>query len=132
MKALSVRQPWAWLIVNGHKDIENRTWTNMSIIGETVLIHASSGMTRGEYEDCYGSIFEHVDKGLAGSLPVYERLNRGGFIGSAKIVAMVRQSESPWFSGPVGFVLSNAKTMPFCPFKGSMGFFDVPDYGVRS
>ena len=26
MKALSIRQPWAWLIVNGYKDIENRTW----------------------------------------------------------------------------------------------------------
>ena len=21
-----IRQPWAWLIVNGHKHIENRTW----------------------------------------------------------------------------------------------------------
>ena len=27
MKALSIRQPWAWLIVNGYKDIENRTWS---------------------------------------------------------------------------------------------------------
>jgi len=26
MKALSILQPWAWLVVNGHKDIENRTW----------------------------------------------------------------------------------------------------------
>ena len=26
MKALSIRQPWAWLIVNGFKDIENRKW----------------------------------------------------------------------------------------------------------
>ncbi len=26
MKALSIMQPWAWLIVNGHKDIENRNW----------------------------------------------------------------------------------------------------------
>ena len=26
MKALSIRQPWAWLIVAGYKDVENRTW----------------------------------------------------------------------------------------------------------
>jgi len=25
MYALSIRQPWAWLIVHGWKDIENRT-----------------------------------------------------------------------------------------------------------
>jgi ASCH domain len=38
MKALSVRQPWAWLIVQGFKGIENRTWQT-SFRG-TVLIHA--------------------------------------------------------------------------------------------
>jgi hypothetical protein len=26
MNGLSIRQPWAWLIVNGHKDVENRSW----------------------------------------------------------------------------------------------------------
>jgi hypothetical protein len=25
-KAMSIRQPWAWLIVNGYKDVENRIW----------------------------------------------------------------------------------------------------------
>ena len=25
-KAISIRQPWAWLIVNGYKDVENRIW----------------------------------------------------------------------------------------------------------
>jgi ASCH domain len=24
--ALSVRQPWAWAIVSGYKDVENRSW----------------------------------------------------------------------------------------------------------
>ena len=26
MKALSIRQPWAWLVCKGYKDIDNRTW----------------------------------------------------------------------------------------------------------
>lgn len=26
MKALSIKQPWAWLIANGYKSIETRTW----------------------------------------------------------------------------------------------------------
>lgn len=39
MKALSIRQPWAWLIVAGYKDIENRSWpTNFR---GRVYIHAS-------------------------------------------------------------------------------------------
>ncbi len=35
---LSIRQPWAWLIVNGYKDIENRTWSTR--FRGKVLIHA--------------------------------------------------------------------------------------------
>jgi hypothetical protein len=26
MKALSIQQPWAWAIIAGHKDVENRSW----------------------------------------------------------------------------------------------------------
>jgi ASCH domain len=40
MKALPIRQPYAWLIVNGHKDIENRAWPTK--FRGRVLIHASA------------------------------------------------------------------------------------------
>lgn len=39
MKALSIRQPWATLILRGGKDIENRVWRTKQ--RGTVLIHAS-------------------------------------------------------------------------------------------
>lgn len=38
MKTLSVRQPWASLLVSGLKDIENRTWAP-NFKGR-ILIHA--------------------------------------------------------------------------------------------
>lgn len=25
-RALTIRNPWAWAIINGHKDVENRSW----------------------------------------------------------------------------------------------------------
>lgn len=40
--ALSIRQPWAWLIVNNHKPVENRSWPT-SFRGR-FLVHA--GKTR--------------------------------------------------------------------------------------
>lgn len=49
MIALSIRQPWAWHILNSGKDIENRDWPTR--FRGRVLIHASKGMTRAEYED---------------------------------------------------------------------------------
>lgn len=39
MKALSVRQPWAWAIARGHKSVENRSWTTAH--RGHLLIHAS-------------------------------------------------------------------------------------------
>ena len=41
MKAISIKQPWASLIVHGIKDVENRTWKcPQKYIGQRVLIHA--------------------------------------------------------------------------------------------
>lgn len=43
MKVLTVKQPWAYLICSGIKDIENRSWKlPEKYKGERVLIHASA------------------------------------------------------------------------------------------
>lgn len=43
MKAISIKQPWASLIVHGIKDVENRTWACPKMyIGKRILIHASA------------------------------------------------------------------------------------------
>lgn len=38
-KALSLRQPWAWAVVHGYKDVENRSWSTKH--RGPLLIHAS-------------------------------------------------------------------------------------------
>ena len=121
MKALSIRQPWAWLIVNGHKDIENREW-NTRFRGR-VLIHAGKGMTRDEYDSAELSAL------LAGGvkIPPREALERGGIVGIAEIVDCVTSHPSRWFFGSYGFVLRDAKPLPFMPCKGELGFFEVPN-----
>ncbi len=47
---LSVRQPWAWLIANGWKNVENRT--KRTCFRGRFLVHASKSMTTGDYEAC--------------------------------------------------------------------------------
>ena len=43
MKAITIKQPWASLIVHGIKDIENRTWPcPKKYLGQRVLIHSSA------------------------------------------------------------------------------------------
>ena len=42
MKAITIKQPWASLIVHGIKNIENRTWPcPKKYLGQKVLIHSS-------------------------------------------------------------------------------------------
>lgn len=119
MKALSIRQPWAWLILNAGKDIENRDWHTR--VRGRVLVHAGKGMTRDEYESCDESLFLHPEI----ELPPYEALERGGIVGSVEIVDCVTESDSEWFFGRYGFVLREPKVLPFRPFRGALGFFDV-------
>lgn len=122
MKALSIRQPWAWLILNAGKDIENRDWPT-SFRGR-FLIHASKGMTRDEYENGLLTL-EDIDSRI--QLPPFEKLERGGIVGTAMLTACVRQSESPWFFGIYGFELRDVMPLPFRPYRGALGFFEASD-----
>lgn len=136
MKAISIRQPWASLIVLGIKDIENRTWATRQ--RGTVLVHASKGMTRDEHADAIEFAVEAIrnDPRNAGATKIrtlrelgfaFDDLQRGGVIGTVDIVDCVSRSESPWFVGDYGFMLRNPKPLAFQPLKGALGFFDVPD-----
>lgn len=120
MLALSIRQPWAWLILYAGKDIENRDWPTK--YRGPFLIHASKGMTRDEYENGVNTL-EEIRPSLA--LPPFADLPRGGIVGSAVLADCVRESDSPWFFGDFGFVLRDATPLPFRPYKGALGFFPV-------
>lgn len=124
--ALSIRQPWAWLIVHAGKDIENRTWRTK--FRGRVLIHAAKGCTLDEYLDAADFARdaitpEYREKQDKLMLPALRTIERGGIVGEAEIVDCVSVSDSPWFIGEWGFVLRKAKPLPFVPCKGALGFF---------
>lgn len=113
--ALSIKQPWAWLIVNGYKDIENRSWST-SFRGE-FLVHASKAFDETGYL--------WVSQRFSISLPHEDEFLRGGIVGIAEIVDCVTAHESKWFEGPYGFVLGNPRPVPFVAVRGQQSFFRV-------
>jgi hypothetical protein len=126
MRAISIRQPWAALIVAGVKDVENRPWPT-SHRGE-VLIHASqnvAGWSLADVERMYG--FE-APADIARLCAL-----RGGIVGMATIVDCVTARASKWYDGPIdskgrrnfGFVLRDAREIPFRPALGRLGLFDI-------
>jgi hypothetical protein len=126
MKALSLKQPWAWLIFNG-KDVENRKWAT-KYRGQ-LLIHASKKWdAEGEEFILSHLVKKHrilIPRGLPSEH--HHEISYGAIVGMVDVINCVRQYDSPWFFGPYGFVLRNALRFkkPF-PFKGALGLFEVP------
>lgn len=125
MKALSIRQPWAWLIIHGGKDIENRTW-HTKFRGR-FLVHASAGCTRKQWAEAVSFALEAGLIKHPSEVPTIDELQRGGIIGSVELVDSLDTSDSPWYMGEKGFLLRNPKPLPFSAYKGQLGFFCVPD-----
>lgn len=128
--ALSIRQPWASLIMAGLKDIENRTWsTNRrgSIFLHVGQAEPTKKVRRhaSEVSDlaCHKGLMKPSDAADAEK----EFSDRGGLIGIVDIVDCVTESESPWFEGKYGLVLANPRPITFIPLKGKLSFFTVPD-----
>lgn len=119
--ALSIRQPWAHAVAQGWKPIENRSWRVLNSLRNhrgPFCIHASKGMTRAEFDDA-ADTFED----LGFTCPPAAELQRGGIIGVATLVDIVKRHDSPWFFGPKGLVISDARPVAFVPVSGALDFF---------
>jgi len=139
MKAISIQQPWAWLIVEGIKDVENRTW--WSGVRGTVAIHASKSKKEENWEDAQDLILGIYPEHLAQEIIRKMRAQAGmftavfgGIIGTVDIYDCVKWDKdrlnSPWhIQGQYGFYLANPKKItPPILGNGKLGFFELPYY----
>src|SRR5581483_7894624 len=114
MKALSLKQPMAWGIIHGGKDIENRKWKNKHAHG-TIAIHAS-------YK--FGNEFV-LPRGVK-KAPEQEMV-QGAIIGLVEIVDVVERHPRKSCAAPYGFVLAKPRPVPKpILFKGNLRFSEVP------
>lgn len=141
MKALSGRQPWWWAIMHAGKRVENRVW-NTSYRGP-ILLHAAKGCTVDEYEDALiwmenVGVIDNIK-----SAPALKDMQRGGIVGRARIMDVLLPAvgrigpcgcahrldvDARWhMHDQYGFVLADVEALPFVPWKGALGLFDIPD-----
>ncbi len=118
MKALVLRQPWAWLVVHGIKDVENRSWRT-DYRGPLIIVAGASTADLPSVPDA---------QKLAGRIALPAAFERGGIVGYVTVVGMSlpRRHRSRWAWGPWCWDLEDAHTLPFIPFKGRLGLFDIP------
>src|SRR5579871_5914383 len=131
MKCLSVRQPWAWLILAGIKKVENRGWAVKH--RGPLVIHA-------------GKTYDRRADVPAGTVtPAPDTLAYGAVLGVVDVVECVdfrallmRATErvtklelalirDPWARGPYCLLLRRPRLFDRpLPYAGKLGLFDVP------
>ena len=122
MKAITVKQPWAWAIAHGDKDIENRG-NNLRCVplGRIIAIHAGKGKDAEGFVSLCKTMAE---TGNLESVPAVEFTT--GIIGLARFGGNVVEHDSPYFTGPIGWVLDerNPLTKPL-PINGKQGPWEL-------
>lgn len=128
IKALSLKQPFAWLIANGYLLVDDRSWGTQ--YRGPILIHASKGL----YEEYY----QHINLNTDVPIPDKDKLEYGGVVGIAKLVLCSKPGELPagigreqraHFGGVhheyYGFLFEHARPLPLMPCAGKLGIFEI-------
>lgn len=129
MKAISLRQPWADLVMQGKKTLELRSWT-VSYRGP-LAIHASQTVSEAACQ-------------AFGIRP--DQVTSGAILGTVELVSILELDEreyqarknehlagdffkpDPEHSTLYGWQVTNPQPLPQpAPFPGRMGLFNVPD-----
>jgi hypothetical protein len=116
MLTLSIRQPWAWCVVAGHKRVENRSWPTRH--RGWLLIHAAAAAAPRVR--------------LPGGLRPPPGLARGAILGAVRLVDVVEYgadfAADPWAGGAAWcWRLGDARAFPEpVPCKGALGLWAPP------
>lgn len=119
MRVLAVKQPWASLLVLGHKPVENRSW-GTPYRGD-VAIHASARP----------DLSPHALEMLRKHLPMtcVHKLPMGQIIGIVELYGVTREMDGEWFTGPVGLLVRDARQLKRgLPHKGQQSMVEAGKY----
>jgi hypothetical protein len=134
IKTLSIKQPWAFLIVAGYKDIENRTW--QTAYRGRFAIHASGKFDFDFFDVCNNwkacdAVCKHF--GIAeGSRKITKNKHElGAILGTVELADIKESSDSEWYySGNFAWILKNPEPLKnaITNVKGKLNLwtFDLP------
>ncbi|WP_434315874.1 hypothetical protein [Leifsonia sp. P73] len=135
MRILTVRQPWAWAIVEGHKGVENRTRNLAGDYRGPVAIHAAQSI---DTEAC----FDPRIKDLRNGRPFGGIVATGVILGVVNLWAVHKHDGSErflccpnaprytrWAQPDVWHLcLATPRKLPVpYPFKGALGLRELPE-----
>jgi hypothetical protein len=116
--ALSIKQPWAWLVVMGYKDVENSK--HKTDYRGPLLIYASNDWDTKELDSANRLIKPII---LTDNTKHYKF---GAIIGMVELYDCVEDYRSKWYKGPYGFLFRKPKQfIKPIPYEEQSGLFNV-------
>lgn len=152
MRALTIKQPWASLIIGWHDDrgawhpgpksIENRGWRPpQSMIGEQIAIHAGKSeddsvgasirSSKHIYNPGTSDITDHYRDypGRAAPLPLGAVIGVAMLVGAVDSMSVLCSEDAEWYMGEIGLVLRKRISIPEpVPCRGALGFWTLPGH----
>lgn len=136
IKVLSVRQPWAWLICAGYKNIENRTWKTdyrgklFIHAGKEFEWHELNGLPHDYRKlviEHFGIQFMRYGKKWTDVITKHKE-EFGAIVGYADLTDCVRNANSIWaMPGCWHWELHRPLELAPIPLKGRLGIFEIPE-----
>lgn len=138
MKAISLTQPWASLVVTGEKRIETRSWklSQNTQFPFTLAVHAAKGFSTGDKmlasSEPFGSALKKHGISWFNELPL------GAIIGTVegtdfRFTQDVRDYIEPqelafgdYSNGRYAWLLSNPRSFAPIPLRGALKLFNIP------
>lgn len=131
MRALTIHQPWAGLLMAGIKPLENRKWCPGLALGDRIAIHAGRD---AHVEDW---VVEEMERRLThATAPLC--LENGVILGTMRYQGVIVDAgtlapeDRKWFVGPKAWLLDCPQEWNLPPkIKGKLGLWEVPeDVGI--
>ena len=140
---LSVRQPWAWLICEGLKDVENRNWkTNYR---GTLYIHAGKTFDVDAFNWMFDrslvthaaaqEVFKHfcIIPSVKGGIKIMKNKDEfGAIVGRVELIDCGR-SQSVWAQPEVKchWTVRHGQHIIPVPMRGQLGLFRIQNPGIE-
>ena len=134
-KTLSIKNPWAWLIAKGLKDVENRTWrTNYR---GKLLIHVSKKWDSGFRDMSNMFSFEQwntLSEDHQRQLITQLNMPTGCIIGEVEVIDCVKDYDSIWsVEGQYQWILNNPilYKKPIPNVKGKLSIWNYTPLSIK-
>jgi len=128
MKALTIKQPWLYLIASGQKTIETRTWRT-AYRGELLL--ASSKTFDAGYRSCIPNglalVWKNEARIFGQALCIVTLVDCRPMTEADEMAACCRI-----YPGAYSWVLENVRCIEPFPVRGLPGLFEIPNSLVEA